>query len=440
MSGFYNDLWVAAAVRHCADEWRACDEHPISFPAQYSLRDHESREIAYDAALREVELEARRLARNPGDRVAGEQRMIGSFARFAHYALGLEQEQIALLTDDFLPAGVEFARRARQFDPLISREDTVQACRNAWTACGLQPLLGVPSGITPSILGYSLLYPYSDNYLDATDVSAGAKLTFSARFRERLRGSIAPAANPREQAVWALVELIEREYSRAEFPDVFDCLLAIHQAQEDSVAQAGNRALSYAEVLGLSLAKGGTSVIVDACLARGTMNEDESRAAFAWGALLQLGDDLQDVADDLNRGSQTLFTHAVRRGELLDYLVLQLLSFCECASARLTRLPHGSQALKDLLKMSWRSLILGAVAEAQAFFSPEFLRRAEQWSAFRFAFLRARRQKLAGRQGLYTSLFDLFVEQRSSRVSSPGAEVEALDPRCSAIAVSPMGG
>ena len=441
MGSFYNDRWVAAEVARCAGEWHACQEHPIALTAQYSLRDHESRESAYDAALREVEFEAGRLARNPGDRIAAERRMIASFARFAQNALDLEQEQIALLTDDFLPAGVDFARRARQFDPLISREDTVQACRNAWTACGLQPLLGVPSGITPSILGYSLLYPYSDNYLDAADVSAEAKLTFSARFRERLRGSIAAPANQRERAVWALVDMIERQYPRAQFPNVFDCLLAIHKAQEDSMAQLGDgSAIPEAELLRLSLAKGGTSVMVDACLARGTMTEDESRAAFAWGALLQLGDDLQDVADDLSRGSQTLFTQAIGRGERLDALVLQLLGFCERVSTGMTRLPKGSQSLKSLLKVSWRSLILGAVAEAHTFLSPAFLLSAEQDCPFRFEFLRSRRKRLASRQGLFTTLFDLFVQGQASRASSFHAEPTVPDGRRSVIAVSPMAG
>lgn len=419
----YNASWVAAEVARCSVVWHECGVQPIALDAQSSLRDHESREIAYDTALREVEWEAKRLARDPSDRVRAEQRMIASFARFAQNALDLEEEQIALLADGFLPAGIDFARRARQFDPDLSREDTIQACRNAWTACGLQPLLGVPSGITPSILAYSLLYPYSDNYLDSADVPNRAKHTFNARFRERLRGCTAPAVNRREAAVWALVDRIEQQYPRATFPDVFDCLLAIHRAQEDSVIQLGHsQEIDDAELLRVSLAKGGTSVLADACLVRGAVTAEESRVAFEWGALLQLGDDLQDVADDLDRGSQTLFTRAAKEGEPLDALVLQLLSFCERAAVRVARLPHGSKRLKDLLKMSWRSLILGAVAEGSDFFSPSFLLQAERGSPFRFEFLRARRKRLACRQGLYSTLFDLFVRQPASPVSTPSCE------------------
>ncbi len=81
------------------------------------------------------------------------------------------------------------------------------------------------------------------------------------------------------------------------------------------------------DILRMSLAKGGTSVLADACLVRGSMTDEESLVAFEWGALLQLGDDLQDVRDDLRSGSCTLFTCAVRNGIPLDALLLQLLEF-----------------------------------------------------------------------------------------------------------------
>ena len=58
--------------------------------------------------------------------------------------------------------------------------------------------------------------------------------------------------------------------------------------------------------------------MADACLVRGRMTAEESEVAFEWGALLQLGDDLQDVREDLRRGSQTLFTRAAQRGEPRD--------------------------------------------------------------------------------------------------------------------------
>jgi hypothetical protein len=81
------------------------------------------------------------------------------------------------------------------------------------------------------------------------------------------------------------------------------------------------------------------------------------------------------------------------------------------------RLSNGSDRLKDLLEMSWRSLIISAIADAHEYFSPTFSMRAEYCSPFRFEFLRARRKRLASRQGLYAVLFDLFVENADADAS-----------------------
>jgi hypothetical protein len=168
--------------------------------------------------------------------------------------------------------------------------------------------------------------------------------------------------------------------------------------------------LNVTEILRISCAKGGTSVLADACLAQPWLTDEEIRFSFDWGVLLQLGDDLQDVREDLRRGSVTLFTRAAEQGQPLDSLVLQLLHFSRQIADRMDRLPNGSSSMKDLLRMSWRSLIFMAVANAPDFFSPAFLRELESCSAFRFDFLRARNQKPTGRQSLYEFVFDAFVD------------------------------
>ena len=411
MRDAYSWDWVEAQVAQTIDVWNGNAARPAPRGPQYCVEQQQKREKAYDQALREVEFEAKKKSRTKAERVAMQQRITESFARFSAAALDLQGDAVALLTDDFLPVGTKLSRWARAFDASLSMADIIQACRNAWTACGLQPLLGERVELTPSILGYSLLYPYTDNYLDRTDVSADAKHRFSERFRERLRGEDLAAGNSHEAALWALVELVEGQYPRASFPGVFDCLLAIHRAQEGSIAQLCDGDLfGDAEVLRMSCAKGGSSVLADACLARGRLNEDESRFAFEWGVLLQLGDDLQDVQDDLRRGSVTLFSRAAAMGTPLDGLATQLLNFSEQVGARMDSLPGGTPAFKELLRMSWRSLIVGAVADSHEFFSAEFVAEAERSSPFRFGFLRARRKRMASREGLYATLFEAFLE------------------------------
>jgi hypothetical protein len=409
MQQLYSWSWVEAQVAQTIEVWNGGAAQSAQDGPRYNLKEQQKREKAYDQGLRAVEREARRAPRSKAERIKTQDRIVASFARFSATALDLDGETVKLLTDDLLPVSTKLARWARRFDANLGMPDIIQACRNAWTACGLQPLLGERIGITPSILGYSLLYPYSDNYLDREDISAEAKLGFSERFRARLRGERLSARDHREAALWTLVQLIEEQYPRARYPQVFDCLLMIHRAQEESIAQLRGHS---AEVLRMSCAKGGSSVLADACLAHGWLTEEESRFSFEWGVLLQLGDDLQDVHEDLRRGSVTLFTNAAVLGTPLDGLVIQLLNFSEQVAARMDHLPNGPEMLKKLLRMSWRSLIIGAIANSHEFFSAGFLDEAERWSPFRFEFLRTRNERLRSRHGLYAILFEAFLEQR----------------------------
>jgi hypothetical protein len=413
MKQLYNWSWVQAQVSQTIEVWNGSSAHSVQSGPRYGLKDHQKRENAYDRALREVEREVRQVPRTKAERVATQDRIITSFARFSASALDLEGKAVSLLTDEFLPVGTALAQWARRFDASLSMADITQACRNAWTACGLQPLLGERVAITPSILGYSLLYPYSDNYLDRADVAAEAKLRFSGRFRDRLRGERLSAQDDQETALWALVKLIEGQYPRVRYPQVFNCLLAIHRAQEESIAQLRSCGdFGDAELLRMSCAKGGSSVLADACLAHCCLTAEESQFSFEWGVLLQLGDDLQDLREDMQRGSVTLFSRAAKLGRPLDDLVIQLLGFSERVGARMDDLPNGTEMLKNLLRMSWRSLIIGAVADSHEFFSSGFLDEMERCSPFRFGFLRARRERLTTRQGLYAVLFDAFLETR----------------------------
>src|SRR5581483_11221509 len=172
------------------------------FGPVYTSGDQKHREKAYDRAIDDVRRTCRKLAPDAEDRLTR------SFARFGAEALDLGADAVDLLTHGFLPVGKTLARWAHRFDPTLSHADITQAARNAWAACGMQPLFGEPMRLTPSILGYSLLYPYSDNYLDQRAVTHDHKVRFSRRFRARLRGEALHAADPHECSVWEMVRLI----------------------------------------------------------------------------------------------------------------------------------------------------------------------------------------------------------------------------------------
>lgn len=321
--------------------------------------------------------------------------IVGAVAHLSCAALDIDDDRTeALLRDDFSAVARDLAAHARHLDPDVATDDILQACRNAWTACGLQALLGEPAHLTPAIFAYSMLYPYSDNYLDDKTVPRDAKLRFSLRFRLRLAGDELRPGNRRESAIWELVSLIEGQWPREAHPGVYDCLLAIHHAQERSLQQQRAAALSDTDILRLSFAKGGASVLADAFLAKGSLSEAEMHFAFGWGVLLQLGDDLQDLASDRECGFHTLFSRVAGEAPL-DELTTRTLNFGSRVMESMHSLPNGAEHLKELLRRNSISLIIAAAGEYSARYSENFLRELECYSPLRFAFLKSRKERAA---------------------------------------------
>jgi len=106
-----------------------------------------------------------------------------------------------------------------------------------------KPLLAQRAGITPSIRPVTgLLYPYTDNFLDAKKrLPPKPRLRFCRRFHDRLSGRASAQPANHETQVWSLVEMIEDQIPRAHYPEVYRCLLAIHKAQQQSIGQLNER-------------------------------------------------------------------------------------------------------------------------------------------------------------------------------------------------------
>lgn len=363
-------------------------------------------EAGLERFLSVLEAEVRALPKTRGERLRAHGRITEAFTHFGREVLGLDDSQLALLLDGGLSSvGTRLARRARQFDPKVSLADILQATRNAWTACGLQRLFGRPMGLTPSIFAYSMLYPYTDNYLDDSGVALEAKRAFSASFGRRLAGEMVPAANRHEEHIWGLVSLIESEYARPENPGVFESLLDIHRAQFRSLRL--RKGMNGAETLPVVFEKGGTSVLADAWLAAGRLDEQQMRFSYLWGVVLQMGDDLQDLEEDLASGVTTAFS--ARAGvEPLDALTARTLQF---TLRVMSCLPAGARdgALGRLIRRSSLSLIVRSAGAAARYHTPEFAARLEAQSPFGSGFLDAQRELMQRHRVGLARLFEAFL-------------------------------
>ena len=285
-----------------------------------------------------------------------------------------------LFGDQFYESTVDFVRAARSFDPAMPLADIGQALRNVWIGNSFQMLLDQPVALRPGLFGYSMLYPVTDNWLDDRAVPSHAKRSFGDWLARRLAGEPVQPANPHQAAVGRLVERIEREFSRERCPAVYQSLLAINEAQTTSLRQHGEAPLSDAELLAISMAKGGSSVLVDLHLVAAHPTLVEEQFAFAYGVCLQLLDDVQDVEADLAANHQTICTRAAQCGAL-DEIATRLAHFIDAVLLHSERFADEAYADRiDLIRRNCLALLVGSVAEQPARFSRGFRRRlARSW-------------------------------------------------------------
>lgn len=301
--------------------------------------------------------------------------------------------------DDFFIVSKAFAREARRFDPELKLEDLGQALRNVWIGNSLQLLLRRPVALGDGLFAYSMLYPLTDNLLDDPALDRRAKRDFGRRFGERLAGQAVRPASAREAAVFSLVGRVEDEFPRADFHDVHESLLRIHDAQMRSLLQQAGPAPAADELVAISCEKGGASVLADLYLVAGNATVDEQRFAFGYGVFLQLLDDLQDVERDLAAGHWTLFTLAAQRGAL-DGLTARLARFIDdVLDAAPLLAPPAMADCKDLIRRNCTSLLVGAIAAQPRRFSREFRRAIARRWPFSLRAMRRLRRRAEGRFG-----------------------------------------
>jgi hypothetical protein len=357
------------------------------------------REAQATRHMEEIESRLQRFPRSPKSRTAWRETLLHQTKELARRCLGFPAGGLRLL---FNRKGMEvtrdFVRAAKSFDPGIKDESLFQALRNVWIVNTIQLILDEPMSLSPAVFGYSMLYPWTDNYLDDPQLPAQAKLAFGAWLERRLCGSAAAPADAHTAQVAQLVALIEGCFPRAEFEDVYVSLRAIHQAQMASLEQqTACGSLSEHDLLRATFRKGGASVLPDAYLVAGSLSEAEAEFMFGFGVLLQLIDDLQDLQADLANGHATLF--ARQAGGLLDGVTTRLWAFAQAvlwAAGRFDAPKH--QPIKALIQESCKLMVLQAVARNQHLYSPGFAAELEAASPFRFQFMRDR-QTAAAREG-----------------------------------------
>ncbi|MGH4122713.1 MAG: hypothetical protein ACREV6_07275 [Clostridium sp.] len=305
----------------------------------------------------------------------------------------------------------KFICNVKEFDSNITLDKMVQALRNVWIMNILQVLFNIKVEYTPSIFAYSMLYPYTDNYLDSTEISFEDKKLINERFKLRLEGEEIEWSNSYEKALFKLVSIIEVQYPRSHYSEVYESLLCIHAAQCDSLTQQKGMTSPYEkDILGISTEKGGCSVLADAYLVHGSLSEAEADFIFAYGALLQFCDDLQDAKEDFKNGHMTIFSGTSEKWPL-DNITNALFHF----SNKIIDLDEGftskeAHKMKTFLNKNLVSLIFEAISQNYNLYSKEYIKNIEKYYPFRMSYTRNLYKKIKNNYSSFESIHGYSID------------------------------
>ena len=159
------------------DLWTRSLTHVPRRNHSYSAEQQLQKEAEIDRLMREVDTTAS-IVRNQGKYIE-KKRRLEVRSRIQRAIVQLLHSFDCIIDDEmelkFSAVTDEFVRRAYDFDPNIGDEEVYQASRNVLIMNSIQMYLGKEICLTPSVFAYSMLYPYTDNYLDALDVDIQMK-------------------------------------------------------------------------------------------------------------------------------------------------------------------------------------------------------------------------------------------------------------------------
>ena len=402
-------LAVSTYINHFTEIWNKMPDHLPNFENQYSTALQIVREDNFTRLQEKMkQLQSKKnlkalKEKNP------EQSFFPVFRSFLENVFDFKPEHLEIiLSPEFKNVSKDFFQKARAFDPELSPEGIYQGIRNVWIMNGLQQIIGIPVEITPSVFAYSMIYPYSDNYLDDPLVSTEMKQTFSNRFSLRLHGHNIVPENYTEKQLYKLVDLIEKQFPRIEFSEVFESLYAIHRGQTRSLELINGNEIGVNTILEICFEKGGASVLADGYLVAGKISADQEQALFGYGIYLQLLDDIQDIKEDMDSGTKTLFS-CLHRNQKLSSFVNQTIHFGQHVMDEL-KCFHSNEieTMLGLMNHSIETMVIESVGLNSQIFPADYIQDLEKYSPLRFDFIRKKKSESKSQR---LSLFKKYFEQ-----------------------------
>jgi len=394
--------------------WLGCTTEFPSLGPKYSYKDKLSCEARLEEFLKKIKGNKNKKLKPESNSSRSAKDIFPEIRTFFKSTFDFEDDHLDIIfSDSYTEVTKNFIKTGERFDPNLGSEDIFQASRNVWIINSIQSMMGMPVKLTPSIFAYSMLYPYTDNYLDNPDTASENKVTFSRRFQQRIKGKKIVPENNDEKKIFDLIGMIEEEYDRKRYPKVYESLLAIHHGQTNSIRLLDNsNSLTETDVLKICIEKGGSSVLADGYLVSGSLKKCQERFLFGFGAYLQMADDIQDTGKDSKAGLLTPFSRASKHS-LLDKYVSRTFNFGIKIMGLVNCFDGSNQnRMKSLIEKSTRKLIIESIGLNDKFYSKSYLQEIEQYPRFRFSYLKKRKSS--------SSSGDLFTEVIKESILASG--------------------
>lgn len=301
----------------------------------------------------------------------------------------------------------EFLFKAREFDKDLNLSDIGQAVRNYIVYIMFKELNQIERSFSQACFGYSMLYPFTDNYIDNTNLTTMEKNLYNNIIRDKIKGKKVKTQSIHQSKTCMLLDFIEFEYSRASDTSIHNLLLMMLEAQEISMTKQKNKDLTAEERLDISIYKGGLSVLIDRYLINKPLTQEDIIFYLSFGFFLQLADDLLDISEDIKAGSQTIFSLDTSSHHL-ELLVNKLFIYVHNLFSSYHSI---NDDFKNFVLTNCYFLILYGVAESKEFLTPSYMVELEKYFPVRFSYLdsikgRTKHLNASITQDNYSKLFD----------------------------------
>ena len=276
-----------------------------------------------------------------------------------------------------------FVYRVRAFDETLTPAQIWQTLRNYFIYAMIVDMQGEKQNAGDPILAYSLLYPYTDTYIDDDQISRQEKERYNRMIALKLKEESAVPQNLLEEKTCRLLDMILDTYKDPSKKKIAGTLLQLLEAQNNSIGQQ-QKGVTEEQILEISIRKGSTSVLADYLFATTNWTEYEEIFYLKFGFILQLVDDLQDIEEDRKSGSHTLMTEAEKRQKLEQY-VNRLLWFTWNVIREFNPI---NPVLKGFVLKYCVEISLLTAAMNQQFFPMKYLKALEPYLPFSVDFLK----------------------------------------------------